>query len=122
MDFSRLNVTVFLPTEVQIGSENQVGLACYAAIYSRLVGKNLASRSVCFFGGCALSGSIYLPAVNLSVLLRVMQNAGVTKLYAPLGTGRYLKPTLLQNYQVTVVEAPDAATLMRLAVHTGETE
>lgn len=123
VDFSRLNVTVFLPTEVQTGCENQVGLACYAAIYSRLVGKNLASRSVCFFGGCALSGSIYLPAVNLSVLLRAMQNAGVTKLYAPLGTGRYLKPTLLQNYQVTVVEAPDAATLMRLALnHTGETE
>ena len=115
VDLSCLDVTVFLPTELPAGRENQVGLACYAAMYSRLMGINLASRSICFLGGCDLSGSLYLPPADLGVLLHVIRDAGVTTLYAPLGTGSRLDPRLTQGSSVTIVEAPDASTLLSLA-------
>ena len=116
IDLSHLDVTVFLPTELPPGSENQVGLACYAAIYSRLTGVNLANRGICFLGGCDLSGSLYLPPADMGVLLRVIRDAGITTLYAPLGTVGRLDPCPTQGISVTIVEAPDAFTLLSLAV------
>lgn len=115
IDLSHLDVTVFLPTELPPGSENQVGLACYAAIYSRLTGVNLANRGICFLGGCDLSGSLYLPPADMGVLLRVIRDAGITTLYAPLGTVGRLDPCPTQGISVTIVEAPDASTLLSLA-------
>ncbi len=118
-DLTKCDVTVFIPQPIPEGPENHVGFACYAAICSKILNQNLALKKTCVVGGCDLNGSLYFDECTLTPLLRAMAASGVTTLYAPMSTNRLIDPATDGNSGVTVVEAPDAATLFRLAVSCG---
>lgn len=114
-DFSKLDVTVFIPQPIPDGADNHVGLACYAAICSRLLNKNMASQNTCYIGGCDIWGSIYFDESDLTPLIRAMKARGVTTLYAPMGTSQLVDPAVIGDCKITIMEAPDAKTLFSLA-------
>lgn len=115
-DLSKHDVTVFVPQPIPEGTDNHVGLACYAAICSKILNRNLAIKDICFVGGCDLNGSLYFDENNLTPLLRAMKNRGVSTLYAPIGTNRLVDAKVNCDCQVTVIEGIDATTLFSLAV------
>lgn len=115
-DLSQYDVAVFVPQPIPEGLENHVGLACYAAICSKLLNANLALRDICFVGGCDMNGSLYFDENDLTPLLRAMKSQGVSTLYAPIGTNRLVDAKTNADCNVTIVEAPDAKTLFSLAV------
>jgi len=114
MDLSRLDVTVFIPHPIPEDPRNHVGLACYAAICSKLLGRELSVGSICFLGGCDMNGSVYLDSPELSPILRAMPARNLTTLYAPLGTARLADPRIQGS--ATVIEGIDAQSLFALAV------
>ena len=105
-----------VPQPIPEGTDNHVGLACYAAICSKILNRNLAIKDICFVGGCDLNGSLYFDENNLTPLLRAMKNRGVSTLYAPMGTNRLVDAKVNSDCQVTVIEGIDATTLFSLAV------
>lgn len=113
-DFSKLDVTVFIPQDIPDVADNYVGLACYAAICSGLLKKNLASPKTCFIGGCDLFGNMYFDEYDLTPLLRAMKARGIDTLYAPMGTAALLDPLVTEDCAITILEAPDAKTLFRI--------
>lgn len=115
-DLSKYDVTVFVPQPIPEGVENHVGLACYAAICSKLLNTNLALRDICFVGGCDMNGSLYFDENDLTPLLRAMKAQGVSTVYAPMGTNRLVASQTNSDCNVTIIEAPDAKTLFSLAV------
>ena len=114
-DFSKLDVTVFIPQPIPEGADNHVGLACYAAICSRLLNKNMASQNTCYIGGCDLFGSLYFDESDLTPMIRAMKARNVTMLFAPMGTSQLVDPAVIGDCKITIMEAPDAKTLFSLA-------
>lgn len=115
-DLSKCDVTVFVPQAIPEGTDNHVGLACYAAICSKILNRNLAIKDICFVGGCDLNGSLYFDENDLTPLLRSMKARGVSTLYAPMGTNRLVDAKVNCECNVTIIEGPDATTLFSLAV------
>jgi len=115
-DFAKCDVTVFVPRPIPDGLDNHVGIACYAAICSKLMNTNLALNDICFAGGCDMNGSLYFDENDLTPLLQAMQARGISTLYAPMGTTGLVNPKASSGCSVTIVEAPDAQTLFSLAV------
>lgn len=115
-DLSRHDVTIFVPQAIPDGTENHLGLACYAAICSKIMNRNLAIRDICFIGGCDLNGSLYFDENDLTPLLRAMKARGVSTLYAPMGTNRLVDSRENCECNITIIEGPDATTLFSLAV------
>lgn len=115
-DLSKYDVTVFVPQAIPEGTDNHVGLACYAAICSKILNRNLAIKDICFVGGCDLNGSLYFDENDLTPLLRSMKARGVSTLYAPMGTNRLVDAKVNCECNVTIIEGPDATTLFSLAV------
>ena len=115
-DLSKCDVTVFVPQPIPDDVENHVGLACYAAICSKLLNTDLALKDICFIGGCDMNGSLYFEQNNLTPLLRAMKARGVSTVYAPVGTNGLMDPRAAHDCPVTIIEAPDARTLFSLAV------
>ena len=118
-DLSKLDVTVFIPQPLPDGSRNHVGLACYAAICSKIMNRNLALKQTAFIGGCDLNGSLYFDENDLTALLRAMKAHGISTLYAPMGTSRLIDAKVNCECGVTVIEGPDATTLFSLAITNG---
>ena len=115
-DLSKYDVSVFVPQPIPESMNNHVGLACYAAICSKLLNTNLALNDICFVGGCDVNGSLYFDESDLTPLLRSMKAQGVSTLYAPMGTSKLVSPKTSADCNVTIIEAPDAKTLFSLAV------
>lgn len=115
-DLSKFDVTIFVPQPIPEGTDNHVGLACYAAICSKILNRNLAIKDICFIGGCDLNGSLYFDENDLTPLLRSMKARGVSTLYAPMGTNRLVDAKVNCDCNVTIIEGPDATTLFSLAV------
>ncbi|MBE6995352.1 MAG: hypothetical protein E7429_01265 [Ruminococcaceae bacterium] len=115
-DLSQYDVTVFVPQPIPEGTDNHVGLACYAAICSKILNQNLAIKDICFIGGCDLNGSLYFDENDLTPLLRSMKARGVSTLYAPMGTNRLVDTKVNCDCGVAIIEAPDATALFAMAV------
>lgn len=115
-DLSKQDVTVFISQALPDGAGNHVGLACYAAICSKIMNRNLALRQTAFIGGCTLDGSLYFDHNDLTPLLLAMKARGVSVLYAPMGTSRLIDAKVNCECGITVIEGPDAMTLFSLAV------
>ena len=115
-DFNKYDVAIFVPQTIPEGADNHVGLACYAAICSKLMNTNLAISDTCFIGGCDMNGSLYFDENDLTPLLRAMKARGVSTLFAPMGTNQLINAKANSDCSVTIVEAPDAKTLFSLAV------
>ena len=115
-DFNKYDVAIFVPQTIPEGADNHVGLACYAAICSKLMNTNLAINDTCFIGGCDMNGSLYFDENDLTPLLRAMKARGVSTLFAPMGTNQLINAKVNSDCSVTIVEAPDAKTLFSLAV------
>ena len=115
-DFAKHDVIVFITQRIPEGADNHVGLACYAAICSKIMNKNLALGDTCFIGGCDLNGSLYFDENDLTPLLRSMKAQGVSTLFAPLGTNQLVNASANSDCSVMIVEAPDAQTLFALAM------
>ena len=118
-DFTKCDVTIFVPQPIPDGTANHVGLACYTAICSKIMNTNLAISETCFIGGCDMNGSLYFDENDLTPLLRSMKARGVSTLYAPMGTNRLVNTKVNSDCNVMIVEAPDAKTLFSLAVTQG---
>lgn len=114
-DLSKYDISIFIPYELPEGSHNHVGMACYAAICSKLANINLANNTTCFIGGCDMNGSLYFSESDLGPLLKIIKAKHIKTLYAPIGTGQLLDPSVTGDWDMTVVEAPDAKTLFSLA-------
>lgn len=115
-DFAKHDVVVFITQRIPEGADNHVGLACYAAICSKIMNTNLALGDTCFIGGCDLNGSLYFDENDLTPLLRSMKAQGVSTLFAPLGTNQLVNAQANSDCSVMIVEAPDAKTLFGLAL------
>ena len=115
------DMTVFFHGDLPRDCGNQVGLACYMAMQSSILKTNLASRSICFLGGCDLSGSAYLPAIHPAAL-QALEAAGITKVYAPLGTSACLDPRGVEDSTLTIMEAEDAWMLFAFAASSANNE
>lgn len=115
-DLSQQDVTIFIPDRIPEGAHNHVGLACYVAICSKLLNVNLALRDICFIGGCDMNGSLYFSESDLTPLLCSMKTRGVSTLYAPMGTNQLLNSNTNHDCNVTIIEGPDAKTILSLAV------
>ena len=114
-DFSKLNVTVFVPEDIPSGTGNHLGLAVYAAICSRLFNRNLATQSICFIGGVDLFGSTYGSENDLTPLLKAMKSHGVTTLFAPMGTSAMLpEQSGDDGLRLQILEAPSVKALFSL--------
>ena len=115
-DLSLYDVTVFVPQPLPDEAENLVGFACYAAICSRILNLDLALQDTCFVGGCDLNGSLYFGQSDLTPLMQAMKARGVSTLYAPMGVNQLLNDRAGKDYNMTIIEGPDATTLFGLAV------
>lgn len=115
-DFSKCDTTIFVPQPIPESVKNYVGFACYAAICSRLMNTNLAIDDTCFIGGCDMNGSMYFDENDLTPLLQSMKARGISTLFAPMGTNRLINTKVTGDCGVTIIEAPDAKTLLSLAV------
>ena len=116
VDLSKYDVTVFAPQPIPEGVENHVGMACYAAICTKLLNTNLKLQEICFVGGCDMNGSLYFDEYDLTPLLQAMKQNGIKTLYAPMGTNELADPHANGDCNVTIIEAADAQTLFSLAV------
>lgn len=114
-DFGKHDVVIFVPQAIPDGADNFVGLACYAALCSKLMNVDLAINDTCFIGGCDMNGSLYFDENDLTPLLRAMKARGVSTVFAPMGTNRLVNPKATTDCNVAIVEAPDAPTLFSLA-------
>lgn len=121
LELSMADMTVFFHGDLPRDCGNQVGLACYMAMQSSILKTNLASRSICFLGGCDLSGSAYLPAIHPAAL-QALEAAGITKVYAPLGTSACLDPRGVEDSTLTIMEAEDAWMLFAFAASSANNE
>lgn len=115
-DLSKSDVTVFCPAPLPDDHQNYVGLACYAAICSRILGKELALNSSCFIGGCTMNGSLYFDSNHISPILHAMTNSGVSVLYGPMGVNELVDTSEGEGYSTAIVEGPDAQFVFSLAV------
>ncbi len=117
-DLSKVDITLFSPQALPDTQANHVGMACYAAICSRLTGTNLALKDICFAGGVDLNGSVYFDSNNISPLLRHMYDNQLSALYAPAGASSRTDNRPAPD--TVILEARDARTLFALATaHTG---
>jgi hypothetical protein len=115
-DLSKYDVKIFVPSPIPDGVKNHLGLACYAAICSKILNRSLALDDTCFIGGCDLNGSLYFDQSDLNPLLRAMKARGVSTVYAPMGTNQLVDTRVSDDCNITIVEGLDAATLFGLAI------
>lgn len=116
-NLSSKDVTVFVPQPIPDGTENYIGCAAYAAICSKLLNISLAIRDIAFVGGVDLNGNLYFDESDITPLLKSMRAMGITTLYAPLGASAMIDSKVDSAYNVTVIEAQDAKSLISLAVN-----
>lgn len=114
---AKLDVSIFIPQVIPEEPRNYVGLACYMAIYCKLLKARLALNDIVFIGGCDINGMLYFDECNLTPVLHAMAEQGIETLYAPTGSSSIIMDTF--GNKVNIVEAPDAQTLLGLAVAHG---
>ena len=114
IDSSKVDTTIFIPQMLPDGPQNHVGLACYIAICCKLLSIQLPMNDLVFLGGCDLNGSLYFDETTLDPMLRSMNERGVKTLYAPVGCAFDLRGR--PDYNLEVIEAPDAQSLFALAL------
>ncbi len=115
-DLSKYDVAIFVPQPIPEGLDNHLGMACYAAICSKLLNTHLALRDTCFIGGVDMNGSLFFDENTLTPLLRAMRDRGLSTLYAPAGTNRLVDTKAVGDCNVVIIEGADAKTLFSLAV------
>lgn len=115
-DLSKTDVTLFVSEAIPDNAQNNIGLACYAAICSKLLNKKLPINTCCFIGGCNLNGSVYFDGNTITPLLRSMMSSGITVLYGPVGISQLMGANETAALSTTIVEGPDAQFLFRLAL------
>ena len=114
VDMTKLDVSIFIPQVIPEGAKNHVGLACYAALFTKMLKVQLPLNDIVFIGGCDINGMLYFDECDLTPMLRAMAEQGIETLYAPTGSSSVITGTI--NRKVNIVEAPDAQTLLGLAV------
>lgn len=115
-DLSKYDVSIFIPQPLPDGPGNHVGMACYAAICSKLLKTNLSLKDTCFIGGVNMNGSLFFDETTLAPLMRAMKARGITTVYAPMGTSRLVDPRFTKDCNILILEAPDAGTLLSMAL------
>lgn len=114
MDMSKIDVSIFVPQMLPDGPKNHIGLATYIAICCKILNIQLPLNDIVFLGGCDLNGSVYCDEMTLDPMLRSMNERGVKTLYAPVGCAFDLRSQ--PDYNLEVIEAPDAQSLLALAL------
>lgn len=114
VDMKKLDVSIFIPQVIPEGAKNHVGLACYAALFTKMLKVRLPLNDIVFIGGCDINGMLYFDECDLTPMLRAMAEQGIETLYAPTGSSSVIMDTFCNK--VNIVEAPDAQTLLGLAV------
>ena len=116
-DFSKLDISVFIPDRLPDSARNCVGCAAYAAICGLLCHMDLQPMDTAFIGGVDLNGNLYFDEANIVPLLKALPDSGIQTLYSPVGVSEMIAKqgaSLCGNLQV--IEAYHARDLVALAV------
>lgn len=116
-DFSKLDITVFVPDQMPDSVRNYVGCAAYAAICSLLCHADLQPTDTAFIGGVDLNGNLYFDEANIVPLLKALQDSGIQTVYSPVGVSEMIArqgASLCGDLQV--IEAYHAQDLVALAI------
>lgn len=112
MDFSRLDVTVYIPDQLPVSSRNYLGCAVFMAIMSALTDKIVPETSV-FLGGCDLMGNVFFDEPTIDPVIEQLEqmNCDVC-LYGPMNLGQLVTGA----HDVRIVGAFDIAVLCEVAM------
>lgn len=115
MQLAQLDVTLFSTARVP-GHPNQVGLACYLALSSRLANLDMPLNHFICFGGVDLNGSPYT-TVNPQPLMAAAVRLGRQVVLAPRGCSSLADESC---NGLNVIEGMDAQILFQIAVAQSE--
>ena len=115
VDFSKLDVTFMSPLPVPKARKNYIGLAAFAALFSKLSDVEFEMQNTCFLGAVDLHGNVYscYDAVDLAACITELSAKGVTTVYAPMGTAAMLDSTAVNGIQI--IESVDAKSIFDIA-------
>jgi len=111
VDFSCLDVTVYLSEQLPSGSKNNLGCAVFMAIMSALTGKVVPETSV-FLGGCDLMGNVFFDETTIDPVLECMDQIHAASLYGAANLAQLAERT----GHIKVVGAFSASVLWEVAV------
>jgi hypothetical protein len=114
IDFSKLNVSVYIPQQIPEGECNFVGVAVYAAIASAIMKDATFDAHSAFIGGVDFYSNMFLDAYDVTPYLYALAEHGIRTVYAPLGSSQLIYGPYPGG--IEIVESGNIETLLSTAV------
>ena len=113
IDFSTVDVCIFVPQQLPPIAGNFLGSAVCTAILSAC--NNLCiSKDTLFLGGCDLYGNMYYDETTVDQLLVKAQEKGYKTVFAPVGTSARVSHSL-ENISLQIIEGESITDLYEIA-------
>ena len=119
IDFTKLDVSLYVPQAIPITQQNYIGTAVYAAITSA-VGQMQFINKAAFIGGCDLYGNLFLDETSISPILNAFSAIGITTVYAPRGSGQLIYGHCADG--IEIIESDSMLSLIKMALCTSAKE